>query len=196
MADDVLLETIHGYIGTLTFNRPERRNALSPELLIMLYQALERWAKEEKVRAVVISGGDGKAFCSGFDIAQIPTDISPEMEALLKDNNPLELALSALKNFPYPTIAMWNGYCFGAGLNLSMCCDIRITADDIKIGMPPVKLGVVYHHEGLIQFIQAIGMAATREIFFTGRRGDGRIRSRTGAPPGSSVSARVMGRRT
>ncbi len=62
---------------------------------------------------------------------------------------------------------MINGYCFGAGLNLAMCCDIRIGADHIKAGMPPSKLGLVYHPEGLRQFIEVLGMSKTREIFFT-----------------------------
>ncbi len=169
MAEDVLLESVQGYVGTLTLNRPERRNALTPEMLVKIHTTLETWAKEDTVRCVVISGGDGKAFCSGFDITGIPTDVSPEMEKLIKEHNPLELAFSSLKNFPYPTIAMWNGYCYGAGLNLSVCCDIRIAADDVKVGMPPAKLGLVYHIEGLMQFVEAVGMAATRKLFLTAR---------------------------
>ena len=77
--------------------------------------------------------------------------------------------MHSLKNFPYPTIAMLNGYAFGAGLNTCMCCDIRIAAEDVKAGMPPAKLGLVYHPEGLKQFIHVLGMARTREIFFTGK---------------------------
>ena len=67
-----------------------------------------------------------------------------------------------------------NGYAFGAGLNLCMCCDIRVAADDVKVGMPPAKLGLVYHPEGMMQFIQVLGMAKTREVFFTGRTYQGR----------------------
>ena len=169
MKNDVLLKEIDGKVGTLKLNRPERRNSLSPELLVNLHLTLKRWAEADVVRAIVITGNSEKAFSSGYDITAIPTELSPEAAELLKKENPLELALSSVKNFPYPVIAMINGYCFGAGLNLAMCCDIRIGADHIKVGMPPVKLGLVYHPEGLSQFIEVIGMAKTREIFFTGQ---------------------------
>jgi enoyl-CoA hydratase len=169
MANEAVLESVSDFVGTITFNRPERRNALSPYMLFSLHLILEKWARDGEVRCAVITGGEGKAFCSGYDIASIPTDITPEMEDLIRNHNPLELAFSSVKNFPYPTIAAWNGYAFGAGLNLSMCCDIRIAASGIKIGMPPARLGLVYHPAGLIEFIQAAGMAATRELFLTAR---------------------------
>ena len=141
---------------------------MSPDLLVDLHLTLKNWAEEDTVRVVVITGNSEKAFSSGYDILSIPTELSPEAAELLKTNNPLELALDSIKKFPFPVIAMINGYCFGAGLNLAMCCDIRIGADHIKAGMPPVKLGLVYHPEGLSQFIEVIGMAKSREIFLTG----------------------------
>ena len=168
MGTEVLLKEIDGNVGILKLNRPQKRNALSPDLLVDLHLILKKWADEDAVRVVVITGNSEKAFSSGYDILAIPTELSPEAAELLKTSNPLELALNSIKNFPFPVIAMINGYCFGAGLNLAMCCDIRIGADHIKAGMPPVKLGLVYHPEGLSQFIEVIGMAKTREIFFTG----------------------------
>lgn len=80
--------------------------------------------------------------------------------------------------YPYPVIAMMNGYAFGAGLNLCMCCDMRIAVQDVRVGMPPVKLGLVYHPEGLRQFIEVLGMARTRELFFTGKTYQGPRSSR------------------
>ena len=158
-----------GSVGTLTINRPERGNALSPNLLVELHLALQQWAVEGDVHAVVVTGAGGKAFSSGYDIQAIPTDATPETNELMKKHNPLELALSGLWNFPYPTIAMLNGYAFGGGLNLAISCDIRVGADDIKAGMPPAKLGVVYPAKGLKQFVEVLGMARTREVFFSGR---------------------------
>ncbi|MCU0600025.1 MAG: enoyl-CoA hydratase-related protein [Desulfobacterales bacterium] len=168
MPDIILIKEISNHVGTLTFNRPRQGNALSIELLADLHLTLKLWAEADAVRAVVITGNSDKAFSSGFDIASIPTEMTPETAEFLKTSNPLELALNSVKEFPYPVIAMINGYCFGAGLNLAMCCDIRIGADHIKAGMPPVKLGLVYHPQGLSQFIEVIGMAKTREIFLTG----------------------------
>lgn len=167
MTRDNLLVEVTNHVGTLTFNRPEKRNSLTPDMLIRMHLALEEWAKGSEVRCVVVTGGQGRAFSSGYDITAIPTEIAPEMEDLLKSANPIELALHSLENFPYPTLAAWNGFCFGAALNLSVCCDIRVSADDAKFGMPPAKLGLVYHAEGFRQFVDAIGMSATRELFMT-----------------------------
>ncbi|MGC9324929.1 MAG: enoyl-CoA hydratase-related protein [Desulfomonilia bacterium] len=170
MAEESILFTeIRAHVGTLTFNRPERKNALSPELLFQIYKILQEWEARDDVRVVVFTGGSGKAFSSGYDIASIPTEMTPELEEIMKTSNPLEFALNAVAEYPYPTIALMNGYTFGAGLNLAICCDIRVAVEDIRVGMPPAKLGLVYHHEGIRQFIEVVGMAKTREIFFTGR---------------------------
>jgi len=168
MEQELIVER-QGYVGTLKLNRPRKRNALSPDLLIRLHLALEAWEQSGEVRVAVITSADDKAFSSGYDILAIPTEMTPEMQELARKHNPLELALGTVKNFAYPTIAMLNGYAFGAGLNLAVCCDIRLGADDIRAGMPPAKLGLVYHPEGLRQFVEVLGLARTREIFFSGR---------------------------
>ena len=80
-------------VGILTLNRPERRNALSPRLLIGLHEALEAWVREEEIRTVVIRGAGEKAFSAGYDILAIPTDVTPETASRLRDRNPLQLAL-------------------------------------------------------------------------------------------------------
>ena len=164
-----LLTDIKGNVGRMTFNRPERRNAITPNMLLQIHETLKKWAEQDTVRAVVFTGGEGKAFSSGYDIMSIPTEVTEETKEALRASNPLELGLHGMKNYPYPTIAMINGYAFGAGLNACMCCDIRIAAEDVKMGMPPAKLGLVYHPEGLRQFIHVLGMAKTREVFFTGK---------------------------
>ncbi len=164
-----LLTEKRGRIGVLTFNRPERRNALSPRLLIDLHETLEAWAREDEIRSVVIRGSGEKAFSSGYDILAIPTDVTPETASRLREGNPLQLGLESVKNFPYPTIAMLNGHCFGGAVHLALCCDLRVGADDIAVGVPPARLGVVYPHEGIAQVAQVLGMARAREVFFTGR---------------------------
>lgn len=157
------------HVGVVTFDRPERRNALTPAMLIGLHQTLDRWAEEGEVRAVVITGAGEKAFSAGFDILAIPTDPTPGVARQLREHNPLELGLASVKHFPYPTIAMLNGHCFGAALNLALCCDLRVAVDDLAVGMPPARLGVVYPHTGMAQFVAVLGMARARELFFTGR---------------------------
>ena len=162
-----LLSERRGNIGVLRLNRPARHNALSPQMLIQVHQALEAWARTDEVRAVVITGAGEKAFSSGYDIMAIPTDVTPEVAERIRDSNPLELALASVKDFPYPTIAMVNGHCFGGALNLALGCDLRIGADDIAVGMPAARLGVVYPCDGIAQFVQVLGMARARQVFFT-----------------------------
>jgi enoyl-CoA hydratase/carnithine racemase len=156
-------------VGVITFDRPHRRNALTPAMLIELHDILEHWAADEEVRVVVLTGAGDKAFSSGFDIGAIPTDADPDLARRLREENPLELGLRGVKQFPFPTIAMLNGHCFGAALNLAMCCDLRIGAEDIAVGMPPARLGLVYPADGIAQFASVLGMARARELFFTGR---------------------------
>ncbi len=166
-----LLSERRGAVGVITFNRPERRNALSPQLLDELCRVLAGWAERGEVRAVVITGAGFEAFSAGYDIRAIET-VGPAGQARDADGprgTPFERALAAVRDFPYPTIAMINGHCFGGALHLALCCDLRIAADHITMGMPPAKLGVVYGAEGLWQFLQVLGSARTRELFFTGR---------------------------
>ena len=164
-----IITQVENHVGTLILNRPEKRNALSQSLLIGIHMTLKEWEEIGDVCTVVIKGAGDKAFSSGYDIASIPTNIPPEIQETLKNSNPLELALNSIKQYPFPVIAMMNGYAFGAGLNLAICCDIRIAVDTIKIGMPPAKLGLVYHPEGLKQFIEVIGISKAKELFFTAR---------------------------
>ncbi len=164
---EVLQHTIDNHVGWITLNRSEKKNTLTPDLLLQLHRTLRDWAGQDAVRAVVITGSGDRAFSAGYDITAIPTQLDPEEAELLKNTNPLTLALDAVKYFPYPTIAMLNGYAYGAGLNLAVCCDIRIGAENIAAGMPPARLGLVYHPEGLAQFAEILGMARTRELFLT-----------------------------
>jgi enoyl-CoA hydratase len=169
VSTEILLVEKKDKVATLVINRPEKRNSLSPDLLIKMHQTLEDFIQEDTVRAVIIRGSGDQAFSSGYDIGSIPTEVSPRTREQLKQQNPLELALNGVINFPYPVIALLNGYAFGAGCELAVCCDLRIGADDIRMGMPPAKLGLVYPLAGLMRFVQIIGFSKTRELFFTGR---------------------------
>src|SRR4030042_2053096 len=118
MADEVLRKERQGRVGTLILNRPDKGNSLSVELLLKLIQALQEWAGDDTIRTLVITGTGDKAFCGGFDVRSIPTELPPQEEASagakgLKSPNPVEQLLDQVKNYPYPTIAMLNGYEIG-----------------------------------------------------------------------------------
>jgi enoyl-CoA hydratase/carnithine racemase len=90
------------------------------------------------------------------------------METIQK-KNPLEMALESIQEFPYPVIAMINGMAFGAGCELAVTCDMRIAAESARMGMPPAKLGLIYMPSGILRFLNVVGLANAKEIFFTGR---------------------------
>jgi enoyl-CoA hydratase/carnithine racemase len=171
--DNRLLVEIEKNVGTLILNRPEKKNSLSPELVENLLETLADLAGDETVRAIIIRGNGDQAFCSGYDISALPTQGSADIHAKLKKLNPVETLFKTVINYPFPVIAMINGVAFGAGCELSLCCDVRIGADDIRMGMPPARLGLVYPWSGLQRFMQVIGLNCTREIFFTGRTYEG-----------------------
>lgn len=156
-------------VVTLTLNRPEKKNSLSLELVTILLKTLKDLAADDRVRTLVIRGSGDKAFCSGFDIRSLPTNHSENVKDKLKTLNPVEALFNAVINFPWPVIAMVNGVAFGAGCELTICCDIRIGIKETRMGMPPAKLGIVYPWKGLLRFIRTIGLKSTREMFFTGR---------------------------
>jgi enoyl-CoA hydratase/carnithine racemase len=141
-------------------------------MLLTIEETLRQWATDNSVRAVVIRGSGEKAFSAGFDITAIPTSEDPDLTQKLLQSDPLASALRTIKQFPYPTLAMINGQCFGGALNLALCCDLRIGVSDMIIAMPPAKLGLVYPLDGLAQFASVLGTANTREMLFTGRTYD------------------------
>ena len=169
MSDKPLLVENKDKILTLILNRPEKRNALTPEMLIQIYETL-KVAADEDARTVIIRGAGEHAFSSGYDISAIPTDVSAEQQALLDKKSPFDLAMDSIINFPFPVIAMLNGYAFGGACDLAVACDFRIAVDDVQMGMVPARLGMVYFPEGLQRFIRVIGWQYTKEMFFTARR--------------------------
>jgi len=170
MNTEQLLVEKNGAVLTLVLNRPGKRNALTPDMLILLHEALNQATEDEALRAVILRGQGDKAFSSGYDVTAIPTRVSPELQALLDKKSPFELALDSIITFPYPVIAMLNGFAFGGACDLAVACDLRIAADDIQMGMVPARLGMVYFPDGIQRFIRTIGWPNTKEMFFTARR--------------------------
>ena len=159
----------NGAICTITFNRPEKRNLLTPGMLLEISGTIERLKEEKEVRCVIITGAGEKAFSSGYDISAIKDD---DMIRNHEGNNPLPMAVKAIESFPYPVIAMMNGHAFGAGLEIAVTCDIRVLAKDSSLGMPPAKLGVVYSYRGVKKFLNLLGPGYTKELFLLGRSVD------------------------
>jgi len=183
MANDMLLVDRRGRVGTLLLNCPEKRNALNEELLLKLRHELRRLSEDDSIRAVIIRGTGGEAFCSGYDIGALRGGKGEAGNPSARESNafaPFESAMEAIADYPYPVIAMLNGYAFGGGCELAVACDIRVGGDHIRLGMTPAKIGMIYTPKGLMRFIRTIGLSKTKEIFFTGRTYDARAAKEMG----------------
>ena len=161
-------------ICTLTMNRPEKRNVLTPGFLKKMTDTLLALGSDQKVKTIIIQGAGHEAFSAGYDISALPVKGPSGTAAPIQDISPLECTLQAIRNFPYPVIAMLNGHAFGGGCELAVACDIRIGRKGITMGMPPARLGLVYPPAGFRRFLTVLGFSRTLEIFLTGRQYDSR----------------------
>jgi enoyl-CoA hydratase/carnithine racemase len=153
----------------LTIANPEKRNALDHPILDAITATLTELTGHagDTAGCVMITGGHGM-FSAGYDISEIPSEeFEQRAERLVA--HPFTEAIEALEAYPYPTLAALSGHTIGGGLELALACDLRVAKDDIKLGMPPAKLGLVYSHTGVRRFIDTVGAARTRELFLLGR---------------------------
>ena len=137
MSDDlVLLEEKDG-VGTLTLNRPEKLNAMSPLVLAAFDERLAEAGRDDSIKVLVIRGA-GRSFSSGYDLTR-PADDSLEADRLRLQAN-LERWLR-VRDLPKPVIAMIHGHCLAGATQLCVCCDVIFTAEDAKIGFPSIPAG-------------------------------------------------------
>ncbi len=168
---DKMLARKSGHIGTMTFNNPERHNAVSFEMWEKVGAILEDFRADPEIRVVVLTGAGGKAFVSGADISKFG-DERGTLEAQNRYNATTERIYTAVSTFPKPTIAMIRGYCIGGGLGLAIACDLRFCTEGSKFALPAAKLGIGYGYLGVQRFVQTIGPARTKDIFFSARQLD------------------------
>ena len=166
---DKMLARKEGKVGYVTFNNPERHNAVSLEMWEAATSILDDFKTDDNVRVVVVTGAGGKAFISGADISKFEKERSSQ-EAVDHYNAVVDRANNAFYNFPKPTIAMIRGYCIGGGVGLALCCDLRICTEGSKFGVPAGKLGLGYRYDGLKKLVDLVGPSFAKEIFFTARQ--------------------------
>ena len=173
------------HIGVITLNRPEKRNALNP----VVWNALDRaigMAEEDPEARVVLLRGEGQSFCAGLDL-------SPENELFSAVNNTPNATQkiwffkevrktqdihTRLERILKPTIALIHGHCLGAGLELVLCCDIRLCSQETLFAFPEAKLGFITDVGGLQRLPRVVGKGHAKEIAFRGHRFDSK-RART-----------------
>lgn len=164
MSGDELIVTRDGGIVRLTLNRPERRNALTPELIGRLGEELDRIESSPETRVVIVTGSP-PAFCAGFDIERIESPGGADAGA---ERDLVEQLCSRVRTLRAPVIAKVGGVASGTGCDLAVSCDLRFAAEGAQLSMPPAKLGVLYSWQGIGRLVAAVGPAAAKELLFAG----------------------------
>jgi enoyl-CoA hydratase/carnithine racemase len=170
-ADGNILQSVTDGVGTITFNNPEKRNAMSLEMWEGLGHALIELRDDPHVRVVILVGAGDKAFVSGADISQFEkTRHNAQASEEYSNRSAAQRAL--LANYPKPTIACVRGFCLGGGMQVAMSADIRIAAQNSQFGIPAAKLGIAYGYDGLKHLVSLVGPSWARLLMYTGMRID------------------------
>jgi enoyl-CoA hydratase/carnithine racemase len=145
-------------VGTITINRPDKRNAMSRAMWDAIPELLDGLAADPSVRVVVLTGA-GENFSAGADIEGVFEKLG--------DTGLSAGAEKALIEFPKPAIAMIRGFCVGGGVQLAAACDLRFAADNARFGVTPAKLGIIYPARAVERLMQLIGPSAAKYLLFS-----------------------------
>ena len=163
-----MLAEVNDGIGWITFNAPEKRNAMSLDMWQGLGEILTKLQEEKSLRVLILKGAGDAAFVSGADISEFE-----EKRSSQRDRDAYEAAfddaLDKLANFATPVVAMIRGYCIGGGLAIALNTDIRIATEQSKFGIPAAKLGLGYGFEAVKTLESIVGPSHAKDILFTAR---------------------------
>lgn len=165
-APPVLVEQ-RGATAVVTFNRPERMNAVSQTLAAELLATLDALAADPAVRCIVLTGAGTKAFCAGADLKERATMSEAEVRTFLSN---LGRTLAQLESMAKPIIAAINGFALGGGLELALTCDIRLASTNATMGLTEVRLGIIPGGGGTQRLPRVVGLGKAKELIYTGRR--------------------------
>ncbi len=152
-------------IIVLAINRPEVLNALNSGVFSDLTEAFDRAKNDSEINVVIITGNGEKAFVAGSDVSEMAKYTPLEARAFALKVNSVQQKIAS---FPKPTIAAINGYAFGGGLEIAMCCDIRIASEKAKLGQPELNVGLIPGGGGTQRLQRIIGAGRTKEMIYTG----------------------------
>ena len=165
MSHEYIIAEQRGRVGIITFNRPDRLNAMIPEMGAEVRTQLEEWEKDDSVGAIVLTGA-GRAFCSGADISNFENQLSSPDSNSPDERDQWYLSLRAT---PKPTIAAINGVAVGLGITCTLLCDIRLAAQDARLSFRFVRLGLTPELGSTHTLPRLIGLERANEVMFTGR---------------------------
>jgi 2-(1,2-epoxy-1,2-dihydrophenyl)acetyl-CoA isomerase len=167
MNNEIVLQQLDQGLLTITMNRPDRRNAMNPELTRGLVEAARRATEDHEVRAVLLKGAGG-TFCVGGDVkamaeGRAPLPFEPRMANLRRS---MEVS-RILHEMPKPVVAQLDGAAAGAGLSIALACDLRVASASCKITTAFVKVGLSGDYGGTYFLTHMLGSAKARELYLT-----------------------------
>lgn len=164
-------------VAYVTLNRPQALNVYNTQMRDDLYEVLNAIKDDPEVRVAILKGAGEKAFCAGADLIEFLTAPSPVVARRVRFGRNV---WSLLFSIPQPLIAVVHGYVLGSGMEIALCCDIRIASEDAKFGLPEVGLGIIPAAGGTQTLPRAIGTSRALELLLINRWIDGQEAYRIG----------------
>ncbi len=165
MPYNTVLFAVEGGVATLTFNRPDKLNALSAEMLGEINEVLDQVARSPEIRVLLMTG-QGRAFIAGADISAFP-DFDPLKARQFADVG--QVLAAKIELLPIPVIACVNGFALGGGCELAMACDFIYASEAAKFGQPEINLGIMPGFGGSQRLSRLVGKGVAKEMCLTGR---------------------------
>ncbi len=166
MAEPVVLFAQEGGTAILTLNRPEALNAFTPDVLDLLDEYLTGAERDPAIRVVVLTGSGEKAFCVGADLKARAQELGGAQPSGDPFAERVARVFGHLERFPRPVLAAINGYALGGGLELALCADLRIAAEEARFGFPEAKVGSMPGAGGTQRLPRVVGPSRAKELMF------------------------------
>jgi enoyl-CoA hydratase len=174
---DPVLFNVRDGIAEVVLNRPDKRNALNPEMLVRLARCWEAIEQDSTVRVAILSGAGDKTFCAGADLGRLTPLLTRARQAedewdqaLLADPKILNRAMLRRTDFATPVIAAMHGAIIAGGMELALACDLRIVAEDSTLGLLEVSRGLIPAAGGVARLSRQVSAAFAAEILLVGDR--------------------------
>jgi enoyl-CoA hydratase len=161
MEENVLF-TVEDQVATITLNRPQKLNAVTPEMIEAIIGHVARCNRDDAIRVVIVTGAGERSFCAGSDIRELDTYPTPWAFRSRPDY------CDAVRRLVKPSIAAVNGYAFGGGLETAMSCDIRIASANARFAAPEIKLGWIGGGGMAVSLAHAVGPSNAALMILTG----------------------------
>jgi enoyl-CoA hydratase/carnithine racemase len=155
------------HVVTARLNRPDAMNSMNGELVDQLWHSFYEFRHMDDVRAVVLTGAGDSAFCAGADLQERRSMSEDETRRRIDD---YKQCFGAIAGLPKPVICAINGYAFGGGLEMALACDMRVVAEETKVGLTETRLGIIPGAGGTQRLPRLVGASTAKEMIFTGKR--------------------------